>query len=158
MPPLNHWITHPLISNNMRPLLTHRQVATLQANSTTLLPCQATPSFGTSSRRPPRRKLKREVCSQCNKQFESRCKLKEHMFSHTGERPYQCEVCGMRFARKFCHKRHLNVHTEEKPHLCHMCGRGFRAEYDMKMHVMGKVCLKKLPKRDGPSPAKHSVP
>ena len=53
------------------------------------------------------------TCDTCQKRFSSNHCLKEHRFSHTGERPYQCAEC----LAHFKHASQLSVH--KKTH----CGR-----------------------------------
>lgn len=36
-------------------------------------------------------------CDQCNRQFNSKFRLKCHIRIHSGERPYQCKTCGQNF-------------------------------------------------------------
>ncbi|XP_070698525.1 zinc finger protein 770-like [Pempheris klunzingeri] len=45
-------------------------------------------------------------CHACLKCFPSASKLRRHMMTHTGQRPFGCELCGKRFRQK----THLRVH------------------------------------------------
>ncbi|XP_042356816.1 zinc finger protein Xfin-like [Plectropomus leopardus] len=45
-------------------------------------------------------------CHACLKCFPSISKLKRHVMTHTGQRPFGCEICGKRFRQK----THLRVH------------------------------------------------
>ncbi|XP_057668016.1 zinc finger protein OZF-like [Diorhabda carinulata] len=67
---------------------------------------------------------KKQACSVCNKLI-STYKLKDHMNSHTKERPYECEICGEKFRFRSSLSRHNFRHKDKKPHVCHICGRGF---------------------------------
>ena len=51
---------------------------------------------------------KRFVCMTCQKKFSSKHCLKEHRFTHTGERPYQCLICLVHFK----HASQLSVHKK----------------------------------------------
>ncbi|XP_044060151.1 zinc finger protein 605-like [Siniperca chuatsi] len=50
---------------------------------------------------------KKHSCVHCNKKFNSRCKCKEHMRVHTGEKPFPCSMC----PKKFRIKQSLKIHT-----------------------------------------------
>ncbi len=57
-----------------------------------------------------RRVKKSFPCTQCGKTFTRSESLKDHMNTHTGERPYACDQCGNKLWASNL-KKHLTVHT-----------------------------------------------
>ncbi|XP_061635265.1 zinc finger protein 84-like isoform X2 [Phyllopteryx taeniolatus] len=53
-------------------------------------------------------------CSLCEKMFYSKRGLKQHMSTHTPNKPFPCLVCDKRFSWKHHVKRHMAIHTREK--------------------------------------------
>jgi len=65
------------------------------------------------------------TCSVCKKGFRKACILRQHMLTHSGERPYTCQDCGGR-CRTLSHlKTHMASHTKEKKLLVPFVGRCF---------------------------------
>ncbi|XP_012242784.1 zinc finger protein 62 isoform X4 [Bombus impatiens] len=65
------------------------------------------------------------VCEECGKSFTENHRLKQHMMTHTGDRPYDCHICGKAFARRTAYRQHLLIHTGKRPYLCDICGKTF---------------------------------
>lgn len=59
---------------------------------------------------------KKHRCKICDKRFTRPSSLQTHMYSHTGEKPYQCEVdgCGRHFSVVSNLRRHRKVHKGER--------------------------------------------
>lgn len=113
-------------------------------------PLNAVPSFksistvfagtGVPTRRKGRQG-KSSDCKVCNKTFESSYKLKLHMYSHTGEKPFVCNICSKAFTRGTNLNQHLRVH-KEAAFPCKNCDRSFRNPSDRLVHVLTKACTR----------------
>ena len=56
-------------------------------------------------------------CEICAKTFSSKASYKFHMYTHTGEKPYECEHCHQKFADKSNMRNHVKqVHLGQKRH------------------------------------------
>ncbi|XP_057696102.1 gastrula zinc finger protein XlCGF57.1-like [Corythoichthys intestinalis] len=76
------------------------------------------------------------ICSGCDKTFTNKSVLRNHMVTHTGEKPFACSVCDKRFSFKQNMRRHMAIHTGEKPHSCSFCDKRFYDKFEMKRHML----------------------
>lgn len=77
------------------------------------------------------------TCSVCEKQFVSANSLSSHTNNCHGEQrgKVQCDICGRLVSSKMSLRQHLRTHSEEKPYQCHVCGKSFKQCAQLSAHV-----------------------
>ncbi|XP_070177646.1 zinc finger protein 135-like [Littorina saxatilis] len=75
-------------------------------------------------------------CAQCNLFFCNPSRLKRHMSIHTGERPCKCAQCNSSFRDSWKLKRHMVIHTGKKPHRCPQCNASFKRPDYLRRHML----------------------
>jgi len=56
----------------------------------------------------------------------------------TAKDKWTCEVCGKIFAHTSNYKNHIRTHSDERPFVCHVCSIGFKERYHLKKHTLFK--------------------
>ncbi|KAF5388681.1 hypothetical protein D9757_004754 [Collybiopsis confluens] len=68
--------------------------------------------------------------------FTSKQKIRRHLQSHTGHRPFQCKLCHQNFSEAATLQQHIRRHTREKPYMCDHpgCGKSFAITGALTIH------------------------
>eukprot|EP01083_Nonionella_stella_P149018 472657_1 len=85
-------------------------------------------------------KSQKHPCPHCPKVLSSKNSLKDHIRSHTNERPFKCKFCDSAFSRKNSWQEHLNAHTGKKPFKCKYCDLAFsksgqKCDHERNKHI-----------------------
>ncbi|XP_013133888.1 PREDICTED: zinc finger Y-chromosomal protein 2-like [Papilio polytes] len=80
-------------------------------------------------------KSKLHECNVCQKKYNSKATLAEHMHTHTGSKPHTCSLCEKSFASKYTLQSHLKTHLERpRPFKCSQCGKSFLTQQNLNQH------------------------
>ena len=83
-------------------------------------------------------------CNYCEKRFDNRKNLRQHLRVHTGEKPFQCEVCQKKFSQRGNLFAHRKIHKGVKAYHCDICKKSFIQAIELKRHEKSKLHLKNL--------------
>jgi len=72
-------------------------------------------------------------CEECKKSFASKSSLEKHIPTHT--KPFHCDQCSKTFALKRNLKNHQQTHSGERPYSCDQCSKTFGLKRSLKIHV-----------------------
>ncbi|XP_055637791.1 zinc finger protein 436-like [Toxorhynchites rutilus septentrionalis] len=74
------------------------------------------------------------ACSYCDAAFVQAGNLKSHLRKHTLEKPYGCDVCGKSYTQSSALKTHMRSHTNTRNYICDVCQKGFTNSSDLNKH------------------------
>ncbi|XP_064092719.1 zinc finger and BTB domain-containing protein 14-like isoform X30 [Macrobrachium nipponense] len=77
-------------------------------------------------------------CPHCSYVSYQISHMRDHINSHTGNRPYSCPYCPSTFTQKSNLKTHIRIHTGEKPFSCPFCHFRFAQRAHLIMHIKRK--------------------
>lgn len=75
------------------------------------------------------------LCNICSYKTISSGHLKQHLLTHTGQKPYVCNICSKSFRQKGHLKTHWLTHTTERPFKCSKCGKRFLTKQNCNIHM-----------------------
>jgi len=84
------------------------------------------------------------VCSICSIGFKERYHLKKHeLFKHTTALNETCRICGKRFKDSTAVRAHERIHSDVRPYGCTLCGKTFKTSECLWHHEnRSKTCGK----------------
>lgn len=71
----------------------------------------------------------------CTKSYSIETRLKVHIKTHLGQKPFTCVQCGKSFLEKGNLKMHIRFHSSLRPFKCHLCNKSYKTNGHLKDHI-----------------------
>lgn len=81
-------------------------------------------------------------CRFCDAAFVQAGNLKSHLRKHTLEKPYECDYCGKCYTQSSALKTHVRSHTNTRNYICDVCKKGFTNSSDLTKHKVTHTDLR----------------
>lgn len=81
-----------------------------------------------------------KVCDQCGKGFVTHDRLKSHLIWHQDPATWKfsCKICSKKCPQQAKLREHMRTHTQEKPFVCKVCGTKYAHAHNLRIHVKNK--------------------
>ncbi|PAV73103.1 hypothetical protein WR25_01013 [Diploscapter pachys] len=74
------------------------------------------------------------ICPVCFKPFNRQFVIKQHLYIHTGDKPFACGTCKKAFSDRSNLRAHIKTHNDSKSFHCNTCGKNFLLKSYLKKH------------------------
>ena len=80
-------------------------------------------------------------CSICGEMISKKRETRHFQQKHTSDsdKKFKCKFCGKGFVENSRLRDHVNTHTGEKPYICKFCGAAFASVGNHRMHERGHL-------------------
>ncbi|XP_035687383.1 zinc finger protein 37-like [Branchiostoma floridae] len=100
--------------------------------------CELETSFVNSSSKHRKRNKEEKpyMCDECGYRAYRKCRLVEHIRTHTGEKPFKCNHCNYKTSFKQELSYHMKRHTDTEPYRCEICDYKTYRKPCIEKHIM----------------------
>lgn len=78
---------------------------------------------------------RRYQCEVCEKSFQRKSNLVDHLRLHANVKLFACSYCSAAFVQAGNLKSHIRKHTLEKPYSCQYCDKSYSQSSALKTHI-----------------------
>ena len=94
----------------------HKPVTTQPTQIRNLSSSKSSENYVSTTTRGEGNKEARFQCGYCDKSFATPSKVKRHILTHTGEKPFVCQFCQRGFSQKVHMMEHISKHHADESH------------------------------------------